>query len=351
MSTKVPRSLAKRHHFVPQFYLRGFAQDDLLTSVRLDGHQVFSQSVRKAASGTRFYAIDGHPDGDDAFEKVLSYLESEAARALERVVSGTWPLAAEDRGTLAYFVALQAVRGQDHRRTMEFVLAQHARLEIGSNGKDGVKGWFRRNAGLDLTDEQAALAWEEATQPNGPPVSVSAELHVRQIVDLAEELLPAILGRPWLLVTFDRRSLITSDSPVGLVRDPSDKHPFLGVGFYTAKAVTFPLTRKLGILMLDPMSIGEQMAIDKVAAGLADFRQFGTTALEKEMNQHTIASASEWLFHHPEDARFLPPELPESRPVKMRIAGGPPQFTGDPLFESPAEVTGDFGAPPGTVLS
>ena len=335
MSNVAKRSVAKRHHVVPQFYLRGFAQNERLTSVRLDGPEVVPQSVRKAASVTNFYALEGHPDGTDAFERVLSFIEGEAAKVVDKVVSGTWPLSVQDRGTLGYFVALQVVRGQDHRRTMESVMAQLARLEIGANGRAGGKGWFKRNIGVELTDEQASAAWGEAIQPSGPPLSVPAAMHVKQIVDLSDELLPAILGRPWLLVEFDRRSLITSDSPVGLVRDPKDTHPFLGVGFHNAQAVTFPLTRKLGILMLDPIAISEQMSIDKVAAGLADFRQPGSTALEKEINRHTAASASEWLFHHPDDDRFLPREMPKSRPVKMHIAGGPPEFSGKPLFDIP----------------
>ena len=335
MSNAAKRSVAKRHHLVPQFYLRGFAHNDRLISIRLDGREVIPQSVRNAASVTNFYALEGHPDGNDAFERALSFVEGETAKVVDKVVSGTWPLSAEDRGTLGYFVALQVVRGQDHRRTMEFVMAQHARLEIGASGRAGVKGWFERNIGVELTDEQASAAWDEAIQPSGPPLSVPAAMHVKQIIDLSDELLPAILGRPWLLVDFDRRSLITSDSPVGLVRDPKDTHPFLGVGFYNAQAVTFPLTRKLAILMLDPVAISEQMAIDKVAAGLADFRQPGSTALEKEINRHTAASASEWLFHHPDDDRFLPSELPKPRPVKMRIAGGPPEFSGEPLFDIP----------------
>lgn len=36
------------------------------------------------------------------------------------------------------------------------------------------------------------------------------------------EILPFILGRPWALLNFNRRRLITGDVPVSLVDNPSD---------------------------------------------------------------------------------------------------------------------------------
>ncbi|HEY5181304.1 MAG TPA: DUF4238 domain-containing protein, partial [Dermatophilaceae bacterium] len=72
-------SVAKRHHTVPQFYLRGFADGERIATVRLPGDQPFVQSVRKAASEMNFYSIAGHEDGPDVFEKLLSSIEGEAS--------------------------------------------------------------------------------------------------------------------------------------------------------------------------------------------------------------------------------------------------------------------------------
>lgn len=331
------RSVARRHHVVPQFYLRGFAEDEKLRTVRLPGDQRFTQVVRKAASETDFYTLEGHEDGADAFEKALASIEGEASRVFDSVVNGVWPLAVGDRTALAYFVALQAVRGPEQRRNMEHVLAQKARIEIGFNGKAGVKGWFKRNRGIDLTDEQAEMAWAQATQPSGPPIRVAPILHIKQMVALAEDLLKYISGRPWSLVQFDRRSLITSDAPVGLVRHAAEPDPWMGVGFMTAWGITFPLTRKLGILMGDPMVFVDEVPVEAVRDGQLDTRQFGTTALEKFFNYHTTASASEWLFHHPDDDRFVPTELPDPSPTTMRMSGGPQEFSGEPYFDVPLE--------------
>ena len=71
--------VARRHHTVPQFYLRGFSEDDQLTMVQLPGDRRFSQSVRKAAVEIDFYKIEGHEDGEDVFEKALSSVEARAS--------------------------------------------------------------------------------------------------------------------------------------------------------------------------------------------------------------------------------------------------------------------------------
>lgn len=326
-------SVAKRHHTVPQFYLRHFADQEQITTVRLPGELRFTQSVRRAASQTNFYAVDGHEDGPDAFEKVLSAIEGQASNVFASILSGAWPLPSELRMTLAGFIALQAVRGPDQRRNMEHVAAQVARLEIGYGGREGVKGWVKRARGVSITDEQADVVWSQATQPDGPPIRMAPIAHIQQMVKTADELLPYIAGRPWSLVRFDKRSLITCDTPVGLVPHPENE-PWEGVGFMTAWGITFPLTRKLGILMSDPMVFAGKVPVETVHAGRMDYTQVGTTALEKFFNGNTIANAGEWLYHHPCDERFVPATLPEPNPVTLRMAGGPDEFSGDPLFSS-----------------
>ena len=82
---------ARQHHYIPQFYLKGFAV------ARKKSHQliVFDRKSRKTFSAaTKNVAverdfnrveIEGHPP--DAIEKVMSQFETEAAAALERIVA------------------------------------------------------------------------------------------------------------------------------------------------------------------------------------------------------------------------------------------------------------------------
>lgn len=329
---------AKRHHHVPQFYLRGFADGERITTVRLPGETRYTNSVRKTAAENGFYAVPGHEEGPDVFEKILGGIEGAAAEVFKKVEAGVWPLAPDDRGTLASFIALQVARGPEQRRNIQHIQAQVARLEVGAVGKAGVKAWAKRKLGVDLDDAAAELVWEQATRPEGPPLRVSALAHIRHIAEMVEGLTKYIAGRPWTLVRFDKRSLITSDTPVALVPHPDEEgeeEEFAaprGVGFMTAWGITYPVTRKLGLVMSDPMIFADKIRVEQVARGEMDTAQRGTTQMERFINFSTISSASVSLFHHPDDGRFLPDKLPDADPVTLRMNGGPGEFSGEPWF-------------------
>jgi len=268
-------SVAKRHHTVPQFYLRGFARNEQIGTIRLPGDRRFVQSIRRAASETNFYAVDGFKDGTDVFEKVLAKIEGDVATVFEEIENGRWPLNPESRLRLAQFIALQAIRGPDQRRNMQHLVAQMTRLEIGFGGRSGVRKWAERKKGIVLTEEQAELLWDQATRPEGPPISITPIVHIRQIAELLEALLPYVVGRPWSLIRFNKRALITSDSPVALIPHPDDETS-RGVGFMTAWGVSYPLSRRLGLLLSDPMPFADAMPVERVRAGILDNVQVGT---------------------------------------------------------------------------
>ena len=79
---------ARRHHTVPQFYLRGFADGETLRTIALPGRRRYKQSVRDASVETDFYALPGHPEGDDVLERALSEVEGAAAAVLRLIVKG-----------------------------------------------------------------------------------------------------------------------------------------------------------------------------------------------------------------------------------------------------------------------
>ncbi|VXA98726.1 conserved hypothetical protein [Microbacterium sp. 8M] len=327
---------AKRHHHVPQFYLRGFADDDQITTVRLPGDRTYTASVRKTAAENGFYTVPGHQAGDDVFERLFSEVEGAAAPVFRKLGEGVWPLEVQDRATLASLIALQVTRGPEQRRNMQHMKARLTQIELSMVGRDGVKDWAKKRSGLVIDDATAELIWEQAMRTDGPPVSVTAIDHIIQIGEMTEALMPYIAGRPWTLVRFDRRSLITSDTPVVLVPNPDETEDegdeaFLpqGIGFLNAWGITYPLTRKLGLLMSDPMVLADRVDVNRVARGEFDHAEQGTTQYERFFNLHTAMNASISLFHHPDDARFVPEALPDPDPVTMRMSGGPAPYHDD----------------------
>ncbi len=148
--------VAKLHHTVPQFYLRRFANEsERITTVKLPGEKRHTSRIKNTAAINRFYSIDGHPDGADVFEKALGDLEGDTASILWHIIDNGWPLSEEQRTTLATFMAIQFLRGPDHRRTLEYVAAQMTKLEVQFTGRDNVKSWVQNRYGVEIDDDEA----------------------------------------------------------------------------------------------------------------------------------------------------------------------------------------------------
>lgn len=163
------RPPARRHHTVPRFYLRGFAEQQRIATVRLPGVKRFVQSINDASVVKDFYTIAGHEDGDDAIEQSLSEVEGETAEIFRAITRGVWPLPSDDRMALGYFLALQVTRLPVQRRTSDHIARQMLRLEIGLGGKSGLR---RRLEGEDgeVDEKLVERLWEEATRREGPPI-------------------------------------------------------------------------------------------------------------------------------------------------------------------------------------
>ncbi|MFJ5976749.1 MULTISPECIES: DUF4238 domain-containing protein [Pseudarthrobacter] len=339
---------AKLHHYVPQGYLRGFATvKERITAVPLERtRSSFTTSVKNVAARTHFHTIPGveEPDG---FEKILSRVEGDVIGIIRRMEGGEFPLSEENRSTVSFYLALQAVRGPDTRKTIERLQAKMVRVEVGAGGRRNVRRWIKENLGFDATADQEQRIWDEATQPGGPPITISVAAHISHMIDTADHLAKYLATRPWSLVRFEKRSLITCDSPVSLIRNPKDDDFYSGVGFATAWGITVPLTRKLGLLMSDPMVIIERLDPSdpmiqeirtRVMSGSFDRVEAGTTAMERLFNEHTAESAREYIYCHPDDEKFVPSELHEPTLINMDAKGFmDDEFDGEPWFGRQSE--------------
>ncbi|WP_374976641.1 DUF4238 domain-containing protein [Microbacterium trichothecenolyticum] len=314
----------KRHHYVPQFYLREFARGKQIGTVRLEDPRRFTQSVSTACSELLFHTVPGHPDGDAAFEDVLAEIEGDAAAIFRDIAEGIWPLPPEARSEFAQYIALQAARGAEFRRTMSYMAQQVLRMQVGAAGKESLRTRLAKALGDEVSDDLLSAVWEQSIRPEGPPVQLTAAGHIDQMADIAEAITPLLERRAWGLVRFVEHHLLTSDTPVCLVGDPNAPED-AGLGFATALMVIFPLSRTTGLFMtrLTPPHYA-----DRVLSGELDYEEQPSDHYERWFNLHTIMNASEAIFHHPDDGDLVPSELPPARPVSARIAGAPESFTG-----------------------
>lgn len=111
----------QRHHFVPEFYQRGFIEDGSgLIWVCEKGRAPRQRSVKKGAGFEyNLYAFT-HADGSvdvGSVEKKLADLDRDAAAVIRKIDGGT-PITPEERKTLCEFIGVMYRRTPEHRRAV-----------------------------------------------------------------------------------------------------------------------------------------------------------------------------------------------------------------------------------------
>src|SRR5581483_11289129 len=110
--------MAERHHYVPEFHLRQFANAKKQLRMYVVGRrEPIRTSVKNAAVESGFYTIRPADSSDpQQVEQWLSRVESAARGALQRVLSGHFPPSVEDRSAIALLLGLQMLRTPESRR-------------------------------------------------------------------------------------------------------------------------------------------------------------------------------------------------------------------------------------------
>jgi hypothetical protein len=103
----------KRHHFLPRFYLEGFARDGVVAVYDREADLVRVQQPLNTGVIGHFYTLEDS-EGRKRFEleKTLSEVEGKAAPAMRKLAARE-ELTADERGDLAIFVALAGFRTPD----------------------------------------------------------------------------------------------------------------------------------------------------------------------------------------------------------------------------------------------
>jgi hypothetical protein len=296
---------------VSKFYLRHFAdENDILMTVALPDERTFKQSINDASVCIDYYTVlDSHGNTSDAAEAAFGTIETAASHAWEAVIGGEWPLGGVHKESLARWVALHFLRSDRVRASMSDIASGLLQLEIMLGGRIRL-AQVLAEAGDPCDQESVDEAWVELFKY---PISLvpHANHHVGHIFDLIAPVTESLLDRFWLLTKFERKALITSDSPVSIVSNARDQAIGLGTGVETADAIGVPLTRRLHL------SLARRASLPAAMATLPDFTQAGSSKTALYSNDVTARSARKYLYHHPKDAPLtgMAPPPPRSREI------------------------------------
>jgi hypothetical protein len=298
VTSKQPK---RRHHTVPRFHLRRFADDrGQLTRVELPGTKRHPISVNDATVEKDFYTIElSDGSSTDRFEDRLGEIEGLAARATSDLVdNGTWPIPVETRQGIAVWAALQFLRSPANRRAGNEAADLALKLEIAAGGRDRMRKVLEEIEGRPATDAEVEEWWAEMTDFDSYHVVNHPNAHIKQIGRLLPGTFAQFCHRGWTIVRFIRKAMITTDTPVALLRGPNDASDS-PVGLETAGGILVPLDRRVALLMTE--------------VGAQDLQLTGFTALANSFNQRLADGARRVIFHHPADDPLRGLKLPKPR--------------------------------------
>ena len=242
--------MKKRHHFVPQFYLRQFATlepAEEIWTYDMEAGVSRGTTVQNTAFEKHLYSVPLE-DGTrlDDLEDVIANIESKAAPVLEKLTTGQ-KVGDQERADFASFMAIMYVRTDVFRHQYAQIMTSGLQLQMYSMAiRDGAfKNFiekYQRDKG-PLSAEEIETMRNGMLNPQDFTVSVDKEWTLKAL-KLHDRLLPILYDMRWVLLKAKNpRYFITSDNSVVFEVPRRHNQPFYGGGLLHNKVeLTFPLS-------------------------------------------------------------------------------------------------------------
>jgi hypothetical protein len=288
--------IKKRHHVVPRFYLKRFANDaEQVVTVHVDDpERRFTASIDKVGVEGHFYNLPTEEGWVTVVEDTLSKLEGIAAHELAKLVAGRSSTLPSFRAKLSFFMAVQFVRGRSPREAItdfyKDIFLKTAQLST----PEIIQAEAERR-GEQMSIEEARKVWEFAQcgeytvgfQKVGPQqLPADSLVNAAEVFEQGEKLIPFFSKRGWILIDFDEPLLLTSDEPVAQGIDSA--FPDRPSGLVNADTIVFPLDPCRALMMTHPRGNPPP-----------HHRAKGTRELATAINKLVVARASKQIFFHP----------------------------------------------------
>ncbi|WP_173088636.1 DUF4238 domain-containing protein [Devosia sp. 1635] len=249
---------ARNHHYVPQGYLRGFAdgigRKARVQVVDIDTLTSFRTLVRNVAAQRDFNRLDIEGIDPNALEDGYAHLESSAVNAIRRVCQ-TEKFDGEDRMIILNLMALLVIRNPRMRCNWadvmerlwkmigEMMVANPARWEQTRKGM--------KDAGYEVREETTYESMRDFIQGGEYNVVTNRLVHIRLELETLEKVIHLLSARRWRLGVLRDNvpDLITADHPVSLISTIQRPEGLMGGFGYgmMETAVVFPLSRRFSL--------------------------------------------------------------------------------------------------------
>lgn len=234
-------SRRKRHHYLPEGYLKAWADDNGRVAARKrDLPGSFVTGTKNVALEANLYSINMGDYWDDSLEVALSEtVEADLPALLEELRTRRAPKRGTDqRRAIAELVAIQHVRTP--ARIGQVLFSTVAREAIGQYPMTdtAMREYLTGLYGQEPTDGEVRGAVDYANfDQKQPPTKADA---LQMLIEIAlGRIAPFLEQRAWRVEVCWQGRFITTDRPIGLWH--ARPAPFEGIGLESAHEVRFPL--------------------------------------------------------------------------------------------------------------
>lgn len=212
MRTPLAPGDPRLHHYVPQWWLRRFADaDERVVAVPLidSGNPRPPTKVDSVAAIRDFNTADDVDVGPSvAVERLLAKVDGEAARPVDRLATGVlFPPVPRDRVAIATWLGMQFVRGPTHRRHHEALTDFAYKAELSLVNDEDTAHAFLEARGINPTPEATAKLLEFVGDMDDIEVTTTHSSAVKSMLDMGLRLFPVFHARRLLVVKFDEPGL------------------------------------------------------------------------------------------------------------------------------------------------
>lgn len=254
--------LPVKHHYIPQFYLRGFSQDGehlhLFDKFATTKEAKFRyQTTQAIAYKKNFYTYETKERGKETLEGMFSQIEGMAQSAIEKLSRGE-QLDRETRSYLALFIAFIWVRTPHFKSetlgAQEELHEKMARMMFRVQPEKMIRRWADEE-GKEMSDEEIADLIDFATNPKRSKIKMSFPQNywIKQMLKLGDDIYPYLAVTDWQVIHAPTKyAFLTSDNPF-MLRPTEKPHPFYGIGLLTPGVKKIiPLRSNLLLVMHEP---------------------------------------------------------------------------------------------------
>jgi hypothetical protein len=287
--------MAERHHYLPRFYLQGFA--DARKKIRMYrsrlGLKPVTTSITNAAVETGFYAVEGDDVDSSELERHLSQIEHQASTLLRSLIRGG-RLSIDERMMFAAFLGFQIMRTPESRLESEVMFDRMEKVFYEKMTPE----WARErlaSTSLGPTDENVKLVMDIAQNPNAYRFYAPRNEDLRIMYNISMGLADALFQKAWLIAQSPGPAFITSDHCIVAYSAPTTPPRLTGIGVEDAELVAFPLDRHHALLMRQPGGQEGKAVVHREDVGT--------------VNSLMAAYSHRLIFQHPSDPlidRLLP---------------------------------------------